>query len=68
MLYVSLSTEAEVRGRRELMTDTPGGGGYGVPGTVDDRLDDDVYKRSIVAPVRAAGSLASFKAAQMSAN
>lgn len=48
-------------------SDTPGGGGYGVAGTVDDRLDEEVYKRSIVAPVRAAGSLASFKAAQMSA-
>ena len=37
-----------------------------MPGTVDERLDDDVYKRSVVAPVRASGSLAAFKAAQMS--
>lgn len=36
-------------------------------GTVDDRLDEEAYKRSIVAPVRAAGSLATFKAAQFSA-
>jgi len=49
-----------------LTIDTPGGGGYGVAGTVDERLDDEVYKRSLVAPVRATGSLASFRAAQMS--
>ena len=35
-------------------------------GTIDERLDEEVYKRNVVAPVRATGSLASFKAAQMS--
>jgi 5-oxoprolinase (ATP-hydrolysing) len=56
------------RSESELTPDTPGGGGYGVAGTVDDRLDENAYQRSVIAPVRAAGSLASFKAAQMSAN
>ena len=37
-----------------------------MPGTVDDRLDDAMYKRSVVAPARAAGSLATMKAAQFS--
>jgi len=46
--------------------DTPGGGGYGVPGTVDDRLDDEVYQRTILPPVRASGSLAAMRAAAFS--
>jgi 5-oxoprolinase (ATP-hydrolysing) len=48
--------------------DTPGGGGYGVPGTMDDRMDEEVYKRSVVLPVRGAGSLASWRAAAHSAS
>lgn len=53
--------------RSRSLADTPGGGGYGVPGTVDQRLDEEMYKRSAIAPVRASGSLAAFKAAQLSA-
>ncbi|ORX34267.1 Hydantoinase B/oxoprolinase-domain-containing protein [Kockovaella imperatae] len=61
------SNQTKMKKGDHIIINTPGGGGYGVPGTIDERLDDEVYKRSIVAPVRASGSLAAFKAAQMSA-
>jgi 5-oxoprolinase (ATP-hydrolysing) len=50
-----------------LIIDTPGGGGYGVPGTIDDRLDEEVYKRTIIAPVRASGSLATMRSTALAA-
>lgn len=38
-----------------------------MPGTVDDRLDDEIYNRRIpVAPARASGSLNTMRAAAFS--
>ncbi|KAK4687418.1 5-oxoprolinase (ATP-hydrolyzing), partial [Tremellales sp. Uapishka_1] len=60
------SNQCRMSAGDRIVINTPGGGGYGVAGTKDDRLDEEVYKRSVVPPVRAAGSLMAFKAAQMS--
>lgn len=65
---ISLGGKNQVRMKAgdHIVVHTPGGGGYGVPGTVDDRLDDDVYRHSLGAPTRANGSLAAMTAAAWS--
>ncbi|ORY28998.1 Hydantoinase B/oxoprolinase-domain-containing protein [Naematelia encephala] len=60
------SNQCHMSAGDHIVINTPGGGGYGVPGTVDDRLDEEVYKRSIAVHTRANGSLASMRAAQWS--
>ncbi|EIW72692.1 hypothetical protein TREMEDRAFT_67004 [Tremella mesenterica DSM 1558] len=60
------SNQCSVNEGDRIIIHTPGGGGYGVPGTIDDRLDDEVYKRSIIPPVRAGGSLATLRMAALS--
>jgi 5-oxoprolinase (ATP-hydrolysing) len=52
-----------------IVLHTPGGGGYGVPGTVDERLDEEVYKKQVAVlggGARANGSLAAMTAAAWS--
>jgi N-methylhydantoinase B/oxoprolinase/acetone carboxylase alpha subunit len=51
-------------------TDTPGGGGYGPVDSAQDPSEDKVQrrKRTLATPVRASGSLATFRATQTSSS
>jgi hypothetical protein len=62
MIYSRLATRSLQKGysgRSKIVVEA-------IEGFSDDRLDDDTYKRTVVAPVRAAGSLAALKAAAFS--
>jgi 5-oxoprolinase (ATP-hydrolysing) len=68
---ISLGGKNQVRMKAgdHIVLHTPGGGGYGVPGTVDERLDEEVYKKQVAVlggGARANGSLAAMTAAAWS--